>query len=63
VHPADSPDLAPSDFFLFDETKRKLIEYGIPGRQSLKSAVTHIFDELGQETLITVFGTSITRLE
>jgi hypothetical protein len=37
--------------------KRKLTEYDIPDRQSLKSAITHIFDAIGQETLIAVFET------
>jgi hypothetical protein len=41
-HPAYSPDLAPSDFFLFDHIKRKLTEYDIPKRPSLKSAITTV---------------------
>jgi hypothetical protein len=53
-HPADSPDLAPSTFFLFGYIKRKLTEYGIPDLQSLKSAITHNFDEIGREILITL---------
>jgi hypothetical protein len=56
-HPASGPDFAPSDSFLFGYIKRKLTEYDIPDRQSLKSAITHIFDEIGQETLILVFET------
>jgi hypothetical protein len=62
-HPACSPDFAPSDFFPFGYIKRRLGEYNILDRQSLKSAITHIFDEIGQETLMTVFETWINRLE
>jgi hypothetical protein len=42
LHPAYGPDLAPSDLFLFGCVKRKLAEYDIPDRHSLKSAITHI---------------------
>jgi hypothetical protein len=41
---------------------RKLTEDDIPDRQSLKSAITHIFDEIRQETLVAVFETWINRL-
>jgi hypothetical protein len=41
--PAYIPNLAPSDFFLFGYIKQKFSEYDIPDRQSLKSAMTHIF--------------------
>jgi hypothetical protein len=54
-HPADRSDLAPGDFFLFGYINRKFTEYYIPDRQSSQSAVTHIFNEIGQETLIAVF--------
>jgi hypothetical protein len=54
-YPAYSPDLAPNDFFLFSYIKRKFTEYNIPDQQSLKSVITHISDEIGQETLIVIF--------
>jgi hypothetical protein len=60
---SSSSDIAPSDFFLFGYLQEKLTEYGIPDRERLKSAITHIFSEIGQETLITVFGTWIKRLK
>jgi hypothetical protein len=63
AYPAYSPDLALSDFFLFGYIKRKLTKYVILDRQGLKSAITHIFDEIGQETLITLFKTWINRFE
>jgi hypothetical protein len=57
------PNLAPYDFFRYGYIKRKLTEYHIPDRQSLKSALTHISAEIGQETQIAVFETCINRLE
>jgi hypothetical protein len=48
-HLASRPNLAPSDYLLFGHIKRKLTEYDIPDRQNLKSAITHIFDEIGQK--------------
>jgi hypothetical protein len=62
-HPAYSPDLAPSDFFLFGRLKRKLTEYEISDRQRLESAIIYIFDGIGQKTFIAVFETWINRLE
>jgi hypothetical protein len=35
----------------------------MPDRQSLTSAITHIFNEIGQETLMAFFETWINRLE
>jgi hypothetical protein len=58
-----SPDIAPSDFFFFGYLKEKLTEYDIQDRERLKLAITHIFSEIGQETLITVFGNWIKRLK
>jgi hypothetical protein len=55
-HPAYSPNLAPSDLF-FGYIKRKLTEYEIPDRESLKSAITHMFGEIGQDTFILIFET------
>jgi hypothetical protein len=62
-HSAETPDLIPSDFFLFRYSKRKLTEYEIPDPQRLESAITHIFDEIVQEILITAFETWFNRLE
>jgi hypothetical protein len=52
--PSYSPNIAPSDFVLFGYLKKKLTEYDIPDRVRLKLAITHIFSEIGQETLIPV---------
>jgi hypothetical protein len=61
-HPAYNSDLTPSDFFPFASIKRKPTEYYVLERQSLKSAIIHIFDEIEQETLIAVFETWINGL-
>jgi hypothetical protein len=62
-HPAHTLNLALGDFFLFVYIKRKLTEYDIPDRQSSKSTITHIFDEIRPETLEAVFETSTNRLD
>jgi hypothetical protein len=38
-------------------------EYDIPDWQSLERVTTHIFDEIGQQTLISVFETWTNKLE
>jgi hypothetical protein len=43
--------------------KRKLTECHVPNRPSLKGAITHIFDEIGQDIFITVFERWINGLE
>jgi hypothetical protein len=60
-HPAYSLGLPPSDLFLFGYIKRKGIDYNIPDWQNLKRAITHIFDEIGQETLTTLLERWINR--
>jgi hypothetical protein len=62
-HPAYSPDLAPSHPFLFGFLKEKLPEYQIPDRENLKRMIMHIFSEISEETLISVFAAWIERLE
>jgi hypothetical protein len=62
-HPAYNPDLAPSDFFLFDYVMQKLAEYDTPDQQSSERSIAHIFDEIGQKTLTAVFETWTNRLE
>jgi hypothetical protein len=54
-HPADSPDLALSDFFRFGYLKKKLIDFDCRSREDRKSAITSIFNEIGKETLVAVF--------
>jgi hypothetical protein len=44
-HPVSSPDLAPSDFFLFSYLKEKLTAFHCTTRDELKSAIITIFNE------------------
>jgi hypothetical protein len=62
-HPADSPDRAPSDFFLFGYLKEKLIDFDCRSQEDLKSAITSIFTEIDKETLVAVFLSWIERLK
>jgi hypothetical protein len=50
-HPADSPDHAPSDFFLFGTVKTELSNYEIHSRQDPNSAIRAIFDEVPKDAL------------
>jgi hypothetical protein len=56
-HPAYSPDLAPSDFFLFGYLKAKL-----QGRHGLIFAIREIMAEVSRDTLISVCATWQDRL-
>jgi hypothetical protein len=51
-HPAYSPDLAPSDFFLFGYLKSKLQGIVVRSRPEFFSAIGEIFDEILKETLL-----------
>jgi hypothetical protein len=50
-NPVYSPDLAPSDFFLFGHLKEKLTAFHCTARDELKSAITTIFNEIDREKL------------
>jgi hypothetical protein len=54
-HPAYSPDLAPSDFFLFEYLKDKLTETNYETQEQLKEAIIGIFTEMPQDALVSVF--------
>jgi hypothetical protein len=53
-HPASSPDLAPSNFFLSEYFKEKLTDFDCRSREDLKIAITSIFNEIDKETLVAV---------
>jgi hypothetical protein len=63
AQPTYSPDLAPSDFFLFGYLKQKLQGVHILDREKLKSEIIRIFGEIGPDVLISVFENWIKRLE
>jgi hypothetical protein len=62
-HPAYSPDLAPSDFFLFGTVKRELQNYEVHSRGELILAIQAIFDAIPKETLTSVYVAWIKRLK
>jgi hypothetical protein len=61
-YPPSSPDLAPSDFFLFGYVKRKLMEYHAESPSELLIRIRVIFSEIPRETLNAVFLDWIERL-
>jgi hypothetical protein len=54
-HPVYSPDLAPSDFFLFGTVKAELQNYEIHSREDLILAIRTVFGQIFKETLISVY--------
>jgi hypothetical protein len=54
-HPPDSPDLAPSDFFLFGYVKGKLVRYRAETPSELLVHIRVILAEIPRETLNVVF--------
>jgi hypothetical protein len=60
---AYSPDLAPSEFFLFGYLKQQLQRVYIPDRERLKSEIIRIFGEIGPPAFISAFEDWITRSE
>jgi hypothetical protein len=55
LHPVYSPDLAPSDFFLFGHIKRTLFDHKYASREGLLNAITDTFTGIDQEVLLSVF--------
>jgi hypothetical protein len=62
-HPPYSPDLAPSDFFLFGDVKRQLSGCSFDHADDLLTAVREILDAFGARTLIRVSEEWVMRLE
>jgi hypothetical protein len=63
VQRASSPELTPSDFFVFAYLKQKLQGVHIPDREKLKSEIIRIFGKAGPDVLISVFEDPIKRLK
>jgi transposase len=61
--PPYSPDLAPSDFFLFDYVKDRLQEIIFASPEELLAGISEVLDEIPPETLPRVFEHWIERLE
>jgi hypothetical protein len=54
-HPPDSPDLAPSDFFLSGDVKRKLMGYRAESESDLLVGIRVILAEIPRDILNAVF--------
>ena len=54
-HPPYSPDLAPSDFYLFGSIKRNLSGTSFDEGEELLSAIVEILDSIEKATLNRVF--------
>jgi histone-lysine N-methyltransferase SETMAR len=63
LHSPYSPDLAPSDFFLFDYVKESLKGMVFPSYEELLDAIGEVLNGIESETLISVFEHWMERLE
>jgi hypothetical protein len=63
LHPPDSPDLAPSDFFLFGYVKRAFRGSQFQTVEELLASVVGILNAIPTETLISTFHEWIKRLQ
>jgi hypothetical protein len=63
VHLAYSPDVAPSDFFLFGHLTGEMAGFSANSRADILSEIRRIFQEMTKETLVAVYDEWITQLE
>jgi hypothetical protein len=63
LHPAYSPDLAPSDFFLFGYIKQKIVGQEFLSVGDLLEAIREAFDRLSRSVLESVFDEWMVRLQ
>jgi hypothetical protein len=63
IHPAYSPDAAPSDFFLFGHLKREMIGFRASSPEEILCEIRRIFDQIPKETLLAVYNNWIARVE
>jgi hydrogenase maturation factor len=62
-HPACSPDLIPSDFFLSGYIKEKSSDCDCESQEDLLNAITEIFTGVDQEVLLCVFESWVNGLK
>jgi histone-lysine N-methyltransferase SETMAR len=62
-YPPYSPDLAPSDFYLFSYIKQLLAEPEFPDQEALLEAVRHILEGIEKVTFARAFLAWMERLE
>jgi hypothetical protein len=63
LYPDYSPDVAPSDFFLFGHLKGEMGGFTANSPTGILSEIRRIFQEIPKETLVAVYDEWITRLE
>jgi histone-lysine N-methyltransferase SETMAR len=63
LHPPSSPDISPSDFYLFKKVKGVLIGQAIPDEISLLDAVTEIVNRISTDELQRVFAVGLKALK
>jgi histone-lysine N-methyltransferase SETMAR len=63
VHPAYSPDVAPSDFFLLGHLKGEMADFTANSPADILSEIRRIFQEIPKETLVAMYDEWITRPE
>jgi hypothetical protein len=61
-HPLSSPDLAPSDFYLFPTLKERLKDLEMVDEEDLFNRLKEILNKIRHKELDKVFGTWINRL-
>jgi hypothetical protein len=62
-HPAFSPDLAPSDFYLFGKIKTRLMGFEFESEQSLLDGVLGVINTISREELEGVFEDWLSRVD
>jgi hypothetical protein len=63
VHPAYSPDTAPSDVSPFDGLKGEMADFIANSPTDTLSEIGRIFQEISRETLVAAYDEWITRLK
>jgi hypothetical protein len=61
-HPPYSPNLAPSDFFLFGHVKHVLEEADFPSEETLLAAIQRVLSDPTSDTLRAIFAKWVERL-
>jgi hypothetical protein len=62
-HPPYSPDLAPSDFWLFSHVKSSLVGQTFDELEQLPEAITEFLNEIQRPEVVAVFSHRVERLQ
>jgi hypothetical protein len=63
IHPADWPDGAPRDLFLFGHLKREMTGFTASAPEEISSKIRRIFEEIPKETPAAAYTEWITTIE